>query len=203
MTEATEVKQYLDITRSALERLVNAINLIVDQLNKGVSPDTHNMEVAALQIRLSCESILFASFDLHTYFLEGLVDRMRKGDKWVHLKKKLERENDRYLPQPTKIIKKDDGVEVIETVDDLVISGEEILKIWGICSEVLHFRNPKKGVINNYEFCADLHRFSVKMFKVLRHHTIYLPELETIYHVYSRGESLELTARRLRKIGNA
>lgn len=147
-------------------------------------PNLIDIEIAALQLRQVCETILLSSFVLHSDFVVNLTRKLRKADGWNRLKKILEGENPKYMPSPVKIVDLPNGERSLDVEVGNVISGSELFKMWGQFSEVLHYRNPLKGDLERPEFVASLHLALVRITKLVRHHSIHLPGDDVIYIVY-------------------
>jgi hypothetical protein len=141
------------------------------------------LEEAALQVRMICESTLFASFSLHSKVVDDLLSTLKKNDTWDKLKKILENENPNYMPYPISSVRTSSGVIQIAPLKNRFISGSDLFKIWGKASELLHFRNPLKSELS-MQAKADEFAIALGGFKgVLHQHAIAIPSDGMLYMV--------------------
>jgi hypothetical protein len=146
-------------------------------------PNLIDLEIAALQLRQVCETVLLASFVLHADFVEDFTSRLRKNDGWDKLKKLLTEQNERFMPEPVKVVVDPDGFKVLEIIEEDSISSSELFRMWGRFSEALHYRNPLKAPIDLGAYLVELSTALVRLTKLLRHHAVHLPDLKVIFLV--------------------
>lgn len=182
-SEDPGIKAYGDLIKAVSFRLLAADEHLKRGRELYDEPNLIDLEIAALQLRQVCETVLLASFVLHADFVEDFTSRLRKNDGWDKLKKLLAEQNERFMPEPVRVVTDPDGSKFIEIIDDDAISAGELFRMWGRFSETLHYRNPLKGPIDLGAYLIELSNALVRLTKLLRHHAVHLPDLSVIFLV--------------------
>lgn len=78
---------YGDLIKAVAFRLLAADTHLIKARESKEGPNIIDLEFAALQMRQICETVLLASFVLHTDFVEDIAARLHKNDRWDKLKK--------------------------------------------------------------------------------------------------------------------
>lgn len=141
------------------------------------------LEETALHIRMICEATLLATFSLHSQSVDNLLSTLKKNDSWDKLKKILEKENPNYMPTPISSVRTTSGVIQISPLEEQIISGSDLFKMWGKASELLHCRNPLKSILSKHEKAEEL-AIAIRKFKLyIRQHAIAIPSDGMLYLV--------------------
>ncbi|MCE0504889.1 hypothetical protein LR948_05970 [Roseivivax sp. GX 12232] len=177
------ITAYGDLIKAIYFRLLAAEEHLKRGRELYAEPNLIDLEMAALQLRQVCETTLLASFVLHADFVEDFTLRLRKNDAWDKLKKLLAAQNERFMPEPVRVVIDPDGSKFLEIIDEDVISSGELFRMWGRFSEALHYRNPLKGPIDLNAYLNELSTALVRLTKLLRHHAVHLPDLSVIFLV--------------------
>lgn len=183
MAQDAGIKEYVSTLNQVWDRLGFVGNTITKEWNSGRKIPLQSIENGSIQLRLACEGVLFASYALHSDFLEGLTSALRKGDKWDSIRKKLEGKNVDYMPKPCSVEIDSKGVRHILELDELFVTGREVFQLWGNLSEVLHHRNPLKPPIEWHSRSEDVIKASLRLGRALASHTISIPDAGTIYYI--------------------
>lgn len=183
MTQDDGIREYILTLNQVWDRLEFVGNTITKEWNAGRKIPLQSIENGSIQLRLACEGILFASYALHSDFVEGLTAALRKGDKWDSIRKKLEGKNIDYMPKPCSVEIDSEGVRQVLDLDELVVTGKEIFQLWGSLSEVLHHRNPLKRPIDCRSRSEEVIKASLLLGRAISSHIITIPDAGAMYYI--------------------
>lgn len=142
------------------------------------------IELATLQLRMILELIALGSLAANKEVFEMHSMRFEKYWSPSNIIKDLEKINPDFYPVPFKARDKDEaGIIKHDAVIGDYMTKHELVKVHGLCGNVLHARNPFKEHIDHDEFAKDISIWIGKVVRLLNCHEIRLVGDDHIYVV--------------------
>lgn len=142
------------------------------------------VELAALQLRMTLELIALGSLAANKELFELQSMRFEKHWRPCEIVKDLEKLNPSFYPVPFKAKHRDcNGVIKHDAVAGEYLTKDELVKVHGICGNVLHARNPFGKPIDYESFAQDIAAWTGKVIRLLNSHEIKLIGDDHIYVV--------------------
>jgi hypothetical protein len=142
------------------------------------------IELAALQLRMTLELIALGSLAANKELFEMQSMRFEKHWHPSQIIKDLEKLNPNFYPIPFKAKDRDDnGIIKHDAATGEYLTKEELVRVHGICGNVLHARNPFGKPIDHDRFAMDISDWIGKVIRLLNCHEIKLVGDDHIYVV--------------------
>ncbi|MBB5358033.1 hypothetical protein HDE76_001239 [Rhodanobacter sp. ANJX3] len=170
--EITDTRPYI----TAMEQVKRRVDVIL-ACNDGrlALNGPPRVETAALQLRMTLETIALASLAANKELFQQQSLRFEKHWKPSEIIRDLERLNPRFYPTPIREGEPDaGGVRTHEPLLDGFLTKDELLEAHGRCGDLLHTRNPFRPTLDYSAALTNVVAWTHKVIRLLNAHEIRL-----------------------------